>query len=301
MLGVPAALGEGWIPAASFRLPPACFRPVPDLLHLPSSYTALPAPTPPHPTHTHAHLHPQVAQRFSLDVREGDILVVATDGLFDNVYPDEAAALVSATKVSGGWVTGMGGRVGRRVGVRLAGWLAVCVACLCCRLGRKRGDLMGRADMADGWLIWFAVVHVWPGQDCPVQHACVCLIHLTIACLPEYLHSGNHLAPLMSPPLRACRSAVRVRRPPPPRLPSLRACGRQTPPTSPPLPTERSSWGIATLEAKWTTSQSSVHMWLPPARGRPWRRLRRQRRQPASCEPGAQLIDQRMHTPRPRR
>lgn len=38
---------------------------------------------------------PKAAQRFTVDVREGDIIVAATDGLFDNVYPDEAAALVS--------------------------------------------------------------------------------------------------------------------------------------------------------------------------------------------------------------
>ncbi len=30
-----------------------------------------------------------------MDVHEGDIIVAATDGLFDNVYPDEAAALVT--------------------------------------------------------------------------------------------------------------------------------------------------------------------------------------------------------------
>lgn len=42
---------------------------------------------------------PQVAQRFSVEVRQGDIIVAATDGLFDNVYPDEAASLVSASKV----------------------------------------------------------------------------------------------------------------------------------------------------------------------------------------------------------
>lgn len=41
----------------------------------------------------------QVAQRFSVEVRPGDIVVVATDGLFDNVYPDEAASLVAAAKV----------------------------------------------------------------------------------------------------------------------------------------------------------------------------------------------------------
>lgn len=44
---------------------------------------------------------PQVAQRFSIDVRQGDIVVAATDGLFDNVYPDEAASLVAASKERG--------------------------------------------------------------------------------------------------------------------------------------------------------------------------------------------------------
>jgi protein phosphatase PTC7 len=44
---------------------------------------------------------PKVAQRFSVGVRSGDIVVVATDGLFDNVYPDEAATLVSAAKERG--------------------------------------------------------------------------------------------------------------------------------------------------------------------------------------------------------
>ncbi|EFN55249.1 hypothetical protein CHLNCDRAFT_134577 [Chlorella variabilis] len=34
-----------------------------------------------------------VARRFSVEVRQGDIVVAATDGLFDNVYPDEAASL----------------------------------------------------------------------------------------------------------------------------------------------------------------------------------------------------------------
>lgn len=44
---------------------------------------------------------PQSAQRFSVDVHEGDILVAATDGVFDNVYPDEAAQLISASKAKG--------------------------------------------------------------------------------------------------------------------------------------------------------------------------------------------------------
>lgn len=34
-----------------------------------------------------------------MDVRQGDIVVAATDGLFDNVYPDEAASIVAAAKV----------------------------------------------------------------------------------------------------------------------------------------------------------------------------------------------------------
>ena len=61
---------------------------------------------------------PQVAQRFSIDVREGDVVVAATDGLFDNVYPDEAAAIVSATKVC----VGEGGGWGLTLGLRERGW-----------------------------------------------------------------------------------------------------------------------------------------------------------------------------------
>eukprot|EP00887_Chlorella_sp_A99_P000020 scaffold16.g20.t1 len=44
---------------------------------------------------------PKAAQRFTVDVREGDIVVAATDGLFDNVYPDEAAQLVTAARAAG--------------------------------------------------------------------------------------------------------------------------------------------------------------------------------------------------------
>ena len=44
---------------------------------------------------------PSAAQRFSLEVAPGDIIVAATDGVFDNVYPDEAAALVSLAQRSG--------------------------------------------------------------------------------------------------------------------------------------------------------------------------------------------------------
>lgn len=44
---------------------------------------------------------PGAAQRFTLDVEPGDIVVAATDGVFDNVYPDEAAALVSLAQRKG--------------------------------------------------------------------------------------------------------------------------------------------------------------------------------------------------------
>ena len=67
----------------------------------------------------------QVAQRFSVEVKPGDIVVAATDGLFDNVYPDEAASLVAASKVRQAW-RGAGGR-GWRQGRRAAG------ACLVAR------------------------------------------------------------------------------------------------------------------------------------------------------------------------
>lgn len=40
---------------------------------------------------------PTAAQRFAVEVQLGDTLIAATDGLFDNVYPDEVAALVSGT------------------------------------------------------------------------------------------------------------------------------------------------------------------------------------------------------------
>ena len=44
---------------------------------------------------------PQAAQRFVIEVQAGDIVVAATDGVFDNVYPDEAAAVVAAAKEKG--------------------------------------------------------------------------------------------------------------------------------------------------------------------------------------------------------
>ena len=122
--GVPGLLCEGWIPAGSIRLPPASCRPISSLLRLPSSHYLPPFPPLPIHTYTHTHIHTQVAQRFSLDVREGDILVVATDGLFDNVYPDEAAALVSATKVGGRLCVLLVCAVvwGNRVGLGLLTW-----------------------------------------------------------------------------------------------------------------------------------------------------------------------------------
>ncbi|KFM24954.1 putative protein phosphatase 2C 80 [Auxenochlorella protothecoides] len=44
---------------------------------------------------------PSAAQRFSLKTYEGDVLVLATDGVFDNVYPDEAVSLVAAQRKRG--------------------------------------------------------------------------------------------------------------------------------------------------------------------------------------------------------
>jgi serine/threonine protein phosphatase PrpC len=99
---------------ATRQLPSYFLFVTPSLFSLPPSLS----PTP------HTHIHTQVAQRFSLDVREGDILVVATDGLFDNVYPDEAAALVSATKVGGRLCVLLVCAVvwGNRVGLGLLTW-----------------------------------------------------------------------------------------------------------------------------------------------------------------------------------
>ena len=50
--------------------------------------------------------------------------MVATDGLLDNVYPDEAAALVSATKVGGRLCVLLVCAVvwGNRVGLGLLTW-----------------------------------------------------------------------------------------------------------------------------------------------------------------------------------
>lgn len=44
---------------------------------------------------------PTSAERHAVDVQPGDVLIVATDGLFDNVYPDEVAALVGLSKQKG--------------------------------------------------------------------------------------------------------------------------------------------------------------------------------------------------------
>lgn len=44
---------------------------------------------------------PSAAQRFTVPLKAGDVLVVGTDGVFDNVYPDEAAALVAVSKARG--------------------------------------------------------------------------------------------------------------------------------------------------------------------------------------------------------
>lgn len=44
---------------------------------------------------------PQAAQRFTVEVMPGDVLIIATDGLFDNVYPDEAASVIMAAKRRG--------------------------------------------------------------------------------------------------------------------------------------------------------------------------------------------------------
>jgi protein phosphatase PTC7 len=44
---------------------------------------------------------PSAADTHAVDVKHGDILIAATDGLFDNVFPDEAAALVAISKNKG--------------------------------------------------------------------------------------------------------------------------------------------------------------------------------------------------------
>lgn len=38
---------------------------------------------------------PSDAQRFSIRVRDRDVVIAATDGVFDNVYPDEIVQLIS--------------------------------------------------------------------------------------------------------------------------------------------------------------------------------------------------------------
>ena len=44
---------------------------------------------------------PSAAQRFSINLEVGDIVVAATDGVFDNIYPDEAAAMATVAKKNG--------------------------------------------------------------------------------------------------------------------------------------------------------------------------------------------------------
>lgn len=44
---------------------------------------------------------PSAAQRFTIDVHPGDVIILATDGLFDNVYPEEAANIVAEAKGKG--------------------------------------------------------------------------------------------------------------------------------------------------------------------------------------------------------
>lgn len=44
---------------------------------------------------------PSAADKHAVEVKHGDILIAATDGLFDNVFPDEAAALVALSKNKG--------------------------------------------------------------------------------------------------------------------------------------------------------------------------------------------------------
>lgn len=56
-----------------------------------------------HPYSTPTPPRPLLPQRFTVEVHDGDIVVAATDGLFDNVYPDEAAQLVTgADRGAGG-------------------------------------------------------------------------------------------------------------------------------------------------------------------------------------------------------
>ncbi|GBF91655.1 hypothetical protein Rsub_03959 [Raphidocelis subcapitata] len=45
--------------------------------------------------------HPQSAMRFELAVRPGDVIITGTDGLWDNVFADEAAAIAARCKAQG--------------------------------------------------------------------------------------------------------------------------------------------------------------------------------------------------------
>ncbi|GBF96905.1 phosphatase 2C-like [Raphidocelis subcapitata] len=45
--------------------------------------------------------HPQSAMRFELTVRPGDILILGSDGLWDNVFAEEAATVVSRCRAQG--------------------------------------------------------------------------------------------------------------------------------------------------------------------------------------------------------
>ena len=40
-------------------------------------------------------------QLYTVDLKHGDVVVMGTDGLFDNVYPEEAVAVVTALKRRG--------------------------------------------------------------------------------------------------------------------------------------------------------------------------------------------------------
>ena len=44
---------------------------------------------------------PSDAQRFSIRVRDRDVVVAATDGVFDNVYPDEIVQLIAEQQREG--------------------------------------------------------------------------------------------------------------------------------------------------------------------------------------------------------
>jgi protein phosphatase PTC7 len=45
--------------------------------------------------------HPQSAMRFELAVQPGDVIIVGTDGLWDNVFAEEAATIVARCKAQG--------------------------------------------------------------------------------------------------------------------------------------------------------------------------------------------------------